>query len=199
MQLATPPAPEQSPAPSPAQPGINTIDVRVESVTNLFNSIDPSPFHRKDLDQDAEDFIVSWAREFPRGEPLRLVVHLDEMPSDAECRSVTDAVHNYFAYRAELTRRDFRFLMRQGQTTLVIGLLFLAACHLVAEFLVTRDGGTFATIVREGLLIGGWVAMWRPLEIFLYEWWPLRRRRRMYENMSRMAVGFVHATEPRPY
>jgi hypothetical protein len=199
VQLATPPVPEQSAPPSPARPAVNTIDVRVESVTNLFNSIDPSPFHRKDLDQDAEDFIVSWAREFPRGEPLRLVLHLDEMPTEAECRGVVEAVHNYFAYRADITRRDFRFLMRQGQTSLLIGLLFLAACHVIAEFVPVHEGSTFARIVREGLLIGGWVAMWRPLEIFLYEWWPLRRRRRMFENMSRMDVGFVHASEPRPF
>jgi hypothetical protein len=30
--------------------------------------------------------------------------------------------------------------------------------------------------------------MWRPMEIFLYEWWPLLRSRRMYENLSRMRV-----------
>ena len=182
------------PGPDTQTHAVHTIDVRLESVAQLFNSIDPSPFHRKDLDQDAEEFIVSWAREFPRNEPLRLVLHLDALPVPGEDRDVIDAVHNYFAYRADLTRRDFQFLMRQGQTTLVIGLLFLVACHVVAEFVSTRVDSTFATIVREGLLIGGWVAMWRPLEIFLYDWWPLRRRRRMYENMSQMEVRFVQAT-----
>jgi len=28
--------------------------------------------------------------------------------------------------------------------------------------------------VRESLLVGGAVAPWRPLEIFLYDWWPIR-------------------------
>lgn len=179
------------PAPAKAARRVHTIDVRVESIDQLFNSIDPSPFNRKDLDQDAEEFIVSWAREFPRDEPLELVVHLDELPTAGVRLELTDAVHNYFAARAQTTRRDFHFLMRQGQTSLAIGLLFLVSCLLVAEFAVPRDAGTFATIVREGLLIGGWVAMWRPLEIFLYEWWPLRRRRRMFENLSRMDVRCV--------
>jgi hypothetical protein len=43
-------------------------------------------------------------------------------------------------------------------------------------------------ILREGLIIGGWVAMWRPMEIFLYEWWPLLRKGRLYQKLSRMHV-----------
>jgi hypothetical protein len=30
--------------------------------------------------------------------------------------------------------------------------------------------------------------MWRPMEIFLYEWWLLLRRGRLYEKMSRMRI-----------
>jgi hypothetical protein len=43
-------------------------------------------------------------------------------------------------------------------------------------------------VLREGLIIAGWVAMWRPMEIFLYEWWPLRRKGHLYEKLSRMHV-----------
>jgi hypothetical protein len=30
--------------------------------------------------------------------------------------------------------------------------------------------------------------MWRPLEIFLYEWWPVRRLGLTYEKLSHMDV-----------
>jgi hypothetical protein len=43
-------------------------------------------------------------------------------------------------------------------------------------------------VARESLTIAGWVAMWQPMEIFLYQWWPLRRRGRIFEKMSRMKV-----------
>jgi len=45
--------------------------------------------------------------------------------------------------------------------------------------------------VREGLTIAGWVAMWRPLQIYLYEWWPLRDERRILERLGRMRVHLV--------
>jgi hypothetical protein len=47
---------------------------------------------------------------------------------------------------------------------------------------------------RESLLIGGWVAMWRPLEIFLYDWWPIRPERRLYERLSAMPIRITFKT-----
>jgi hypothetical protein len=32
-----------------------------------------------------------------------------------------------------------------------------------------------------------------PLEIFLYDWWPIRAQRRLYERLRRMTVRVVHA------
>jgi hypothetical protein len=46
-------------------------------MNQLFNSMDPSPFIEKDLDDDAEEFIVSWAQEFPHNAPVKLRIYLD--------------------------------------------------------------------------------------------------------------------------
>jgi len=43
-------------------------------------------------------------------------------------------------------------------------------------------------IIRDGVLIGGWVAMWRPLEVFLYDWWPARAEGRLLQRLSTMPV-----------
>ena len=52
------------------------IEINLNRLSQLFNSLDPSPFHERDLDQDAEDYIVGSAEEAPRQHPLRLVIHL---------------------------------------------------------------------------------------------------------------------------
>ena len=41
------------------------IELSVQEVAQLFESLDPYPFREKDLDKDAEEFIVGWARELP--------------------------------------------------------------------------------------------------------------------------------------
>jgi len=150
--------------------------------------MDPSPFHERDLDDDAEEFIVGWAREFPRRDPVSLVVHVNQLPAHADAEHLLEtAVHNYFAYRAKLNRLEFRYLLKQGRTSLIIGLTFLAVCMITSQ-LLRRQEGTLSIVIREGLIIAGWVAMWRPMEIFLYEWWPLLRKGRLYEKLSRLRV-----------
>jgi hypothetical protein len=163
------------------------IEVFVDRVEQLFNSMDPSPFHERDLDDDAEEFIVGWAREFPRHDPVTLVVHVNQLPSHQDAQHLIEtAVHNYFAYREKLNRFEFRYLLKRGRDSLIVGLAFLAACVLTSQLL--QRSGMLPIILREGLIIGGWVAMWRPMEIFLYEWWPLLRKGRLYQKLSRMHV-----------
>jgi hypothetical protein len=167
----------------------NRIEIFVNRIEQLFNSMDPSPFHERDLDHDAEEFIVSWAKEYPRSEPLTLIVHLNEPVAAAGSQELVErAVRNYFAYRGKLNRMEFKYLLRQGRTSLVIGLLFLATCLLIRELTFHQATGTLPSLVREGLTIAGWVAMWRPIQIFLYDWWPLRRVGQIYEKLSRVPV-----------
>src|SRR5258705_272078 len=119
------------------------IEISVRTFDQLFNTMDPSPFHEKDLDSDAEEFILSWAQEFPG-------------------------------------------LRREARTSLFIGGLFLAICLIAGQLLMKLPENTVWAILKEGLTIAGWVAMWRPLQMYLYDWWPVRRRVRIFEKMSRM-------------
>ena len=170
---------------------LHSIKLKLRDINQLFNSMDPSPFIEKDLDDDAEEFIVGWANELPPGAPVRLRVQLDEWPAEDPKELIRLAVHNYFAHRAELTDLEFRSLMRQGRTSLLIGLSCLAICLVISKTLLLREAGTWASVLRESLAIAGWVAMWRPMQIYLYDWWPLRRRGRIYARLSRMPVEVV--------
>ena len=167
----------------------HSIEIYVDRIEQLFNSMDPSPFHEKDLDRDAEEFIVSWAQEYHRRDPLVLRIHVNQFPSETEAaRLVQNAVHNYFSYRRKLNRLKFKRLLEQGRTSLLIGVLFLTLCLSLSELLARREHGTLLTLARESLTIAGWVAMWRPMQIFLYDWWPLRHIGKIYEKLSHSPV-----------
>ena len=43
--------------------------INLNRLSQLFNSLDPSPFHERDLDQDAEDYIVGSAKRLPASIP----------------------------------------------------------------------------------------------------------------------------------
>lgn len=165
------------------------IEIRLRSIRQLFNSMDASPFLEQDLDSEAEDLMLSWARELPAHQPLHIALLVEEpLPKELPADLVATAVRNFFAYRARMKRRELRELLRVGRTALSIAVLFLAAC-LSTRHLLTADGDSpLRTIFGEGLLIVGWVAMWRPLEIWLYDWLPLLREARLRERLAAAAV-----------
>ncbi len=153
------------------------IEVRVAELRQLFNAIDPSPFRERDLDPRAEEFIVEWARDFPRDARLALLVHLERGAGQTdEAPMLAESIHQNFKQRTVDSRRRLRELFRRGRISLVIALAFLVASIAVGDAVANPLRDTrFAEVIREGLLIVGWVATWRPLEVFLYDWWPIRR------------------------
>jgi hypothetical protein len=166
------------------------IEIRVAELRQLFNAIDPSPFRQRDLDPRAEEFIVDWASDLPMDKPWALVVHLDRPAGRAdEAAALREAIHEYFGQRVIASKRKLRELFRRGRISLVIALAFLTASIAVGDGVAgylgeSRLGG----VIREGFLIGGWVAMWRPLEVFLYDWWPIRAEGRLLQRLSTMPV-----------
>ncbi len=165
-------------------PGL--IELRLANANQLFNTMDPSPFHERDLDHDAEEFIVSWAREQSPEVALRLRIVLKQ-PADATVASmVQESVKHYFEYRAQNSRREVKELMREGRTSLLIGLVFLGLMLAIRSCL--PEAGMWSDWLREGLIISGWVALWKPIDIHLYRWWPIRRLRRLQDRLAACPV-----------
>jgi hypothetical protein len=173
----------------------NLIEIRVNDIAQLFHTLDPFPFREKDLADEAEDYIVSWAREMPGNRPFKIVVHIpDNEPQKRASRDLVEAFNHYFAGCALVVQRDLNELFRVGRRSLAIGASILGAClllaHLAGGYLTES---AFKRLAEESFLILGWVANWRPLEIFLYDWWPLARRRDLFNRLS------VASVELKPY
>jgi hypothetical protein len=152
--------------------------------------MDPAPFRERDLDPTAGAYILDWAREAPAGSALSLVVHLrGETPTAGEAAMLGEAVREHFRRRAVATRRQLRQLLRVGRVSLLIGVAFLGVAVAAGEALAGLFGkGSYAWLLKESLVIGGWVALWRPMEIFLYDWWPILSEARLYDRLGAMHV-----------
>lgn len=175
------------------------IEISLRSIHQLFNSLDPSPFYERDLDAHAENFLVSWAQELPTDAPLSMKLHLAETPPATDSDGWIEAsIHHYFEERERLTRMQRHRLLRQGRTSLSIGLVFLGLCLFASQWVVRLvTEGVLASLLRESFAVAGWVAMWQPMQIYLYDWWPLRQQESVFRRMSRMPVTVtVNATVP---
>lgn len=166
------------------------VEVHVSDARSLFNSLDPAPFIEKDLDSDADDYIVDTVQDFPLATPLKLVIYLPGEKMEGEnIDAIPEAIRNYFGYRAHHADMKLRYLLLRGRTSLLIGLLFLFGCIIARELTGgLLQPGLMHDVIEEGFLICGWVAMWRPIQIYLYGWWPIRRMRLGFDKIREMPI-----------
>ena len=153
------------------------IEIRLASLRQMFNSLDPAPFHSKYLDADAEAFVVGAIREIPADQAAKLIIYLPPVEADdAHAGQLPATIRNYFAYRAQTAARELRLELREARNILLASLVFLGLCLGLRQAVLKLNDGTLVQWLVEGLLIVSWVSMWRPLEAVLYDWWPTRRR-----------------------
>jgi hypothetical protein len=176
--------------------GTYLIEIKLNQLQQVFNSLDPSPFLDRDLDDNAENYIINSVDEFPLNTPLKLVFYLPSNEQNTARHLLPSALHNYFDYRQQGEQRKLRTIWRQGRISLIIGLAFLFVCLSLSELISRFGSDTFIHFLEEGLLISGWVALWRPLEIFLYEWWPVSHQQKIFAKLAYIPMEIRLLEEP---
>ena len=171
---------------------VHHLALRVREIAQLFNSMDPTPFLNKDLDPHANEYIESWASTHSHDSRFHLTIHLEQWPENENpTAALTEAIHNHFVYQAERTRRKLHQVLKQGRMSMAIGIIFVSLCLIAADFIGDLGAGAGYHVARESLTIVGWVAMWRPLQIFLYDWWPIQRKIRLYLRLATAHIQVV--------
>lgn len=169
-------------------------DLRIElgSLEELFDAPDFDPLAGRVEELSGLERLANRLRPLPPAPvSVCIVLPASERAPDLEQRCRV-ALREVLERRIERNRNAVSSLREEGRATLWRGLLFLALCLLGSSLL-----GTTGVLPRylehyidEGLIIAGWVALWYPLDVLLYQRWPLGRERRLYENLRDMRLEF---------
>ncbi len=171
------------------------ILVRVPTVEHLFNPMDPSPLSERSLNPEVADWIEEWAEDLDDEQSVSVEVQITAGAIDGRESAIVAGIHNHFEYREWQAGRQLHKLLREGRISLVIGLLALAGFNAASRLIGSSDNPV-VEVIHEGLSVLGWVSMWKPLEILLYEWWPIRRERRACLRLADSDVTFRTAGAP---
>lgn len=161
------------------------IDIRLNSPRQLFDLRDPAPFRERDLDPGAVEHFLASVREIPLRQPVRINLFiLPDSANTLEKAVIADAIRAHFEHEREIVDRAIALNFRRGRYLLVLGVLVLGTFLTVSKVMEGWQALGFAReIISEGLVIMGWVAMWRPAEVLLYDWWPLYEERRWIDKL----------------
>lgn len=176
------------------------IELRVDDPQQLLDMLDPFPFRERGLDGEVDEYVREHALDVPPGVALAITIHLPPAQADGPLAQSLPAVfRQHFEHQAERRSYELTALFAQGRKALVIGLVVLGLCLLIGQSLVNLfPDSRLAGVVMEGLVILGWVANWRPMEIFLFDWWPLVQERRLSSRLAHAPVTVVAQKAPLP-
>ena len=166
------------------------VDLHLRSTRQLFDARDPSPFRERDLDDDAVEYLVVATEEIPPRTRVVFSIMFSEepVPHQLDADSIVQAIRTHFAYEIGRSRRQLRSLFRLAQIGAAVALVLLGACLTLARALEGAGNGAMVGVLREGLSILGWVALWKPLETVLYDWWPHAARMRTLRRVASAAI-----------
>lgn len=171
---------------------MNIIEIHVKEVSQLFDSRDPAPFHERDLDSSFATYLIASAEEHStRSKPFRIQIDIDEPHATLHEEKIVTAIQSYFTYQIDLKRLEFTRTLRMARLFLVIGFATLLLCLFIARVLRVIESDFIQTTLREGVIIFGWVSLWKPLELFLFDWYPIYDQIRLYKKISTSPMSVV--------
>lgn len=170
--------------------GAICIDVRIKNALQLFDSRDPAPFRERDLDDDFVEYVLASAQNFSSRSRFKIVIHMSDTLTQTEAAELRIAIQSFFSYEALLQKMHLRRLVKNTNYFLGLGSILLLICLVGAEIAARSAVPFIKSVVREGLVLGGWVALWRPLDSLLYDWWPLSNKIRDFKRLADSPIDF---------
>ena len=165
------------------------IELRIQNLEQLFDSLDPAPFHAKAIDRDADAYLRESAGEHASLNNLSISIH-GPISLESCLGDIETAIHTHYKLAFEQAERRHRRRRRIGRVALIAGTVILVIALFLRTW-VKNLGGNFGEVLAEGLLILAWVALWRPIETISFDSWESRDERKMLSALSKVPVRFV--------
>jgi hypothetical protein len=172
-------------------PGLLQIELELNTCRQLFEAPELDPLNGVVDDRSGIEQILDELKAKPAPRAIQVTCSVaDEHYSKnwaAECRT---ALAGYCSARIRQLARDQAAIFRKGVRALQIGLVFWGGCLLLSIFFFAMENlpPFISHFLGEGFLIAGWVALWYPTEILLFERWELARERRYYERLQNVTL-----------
>lgn len=167
-----------------------SAQISLDSYDELFNVWDAAPLKRRDLEPDLLDFIEQVGSDIPMKEKVKLVFLLPEKEKNEQKQETSkEAIyHNFFMIR-HFINKELKKNNKKILAYLLIGIVFLSATTLLKNIILPEYP---ATILSDGLFIGGWVMVWEAFSLFFFTGSELRGRKNRFIRFSNSVIDFQY-------
>lgn len=171
------------------------IELSVDNLDQLYDTKDPNPYRIKDLDDDVVEYIISSCHDIGKNKVKELRIIVPYKIEEQSQREVQHSIKDYFDYRTQISYRNLKVMLANGFKSLTIGITFLIFA-IISMIYASKviDDNFLKLFIKESFVLVGWVSMWKPVNIFLYEWWPIKDNIKLFGVLKEMHVDFRQKT-----
>jgi hypothetical protein len=166
------------------------LELSVNSLSELIDTSRPTCLGKRHLHEDIAAHLLEEVAAAPRHAPVKLNLML---PADEVARAtdIATAIRTYFDNCCNDEQRQINAILRNGRIALMIALTLLLLVNGLGASIRATFSGRFAGALADGLEIFGWVAMWKPAELLLYEWVPVLRKKKLLARLATMEIECI--------
>ncbi len=180
-----------------ASTNLYMIEIALDHYSDIFNEWDSAPFKRRDLDPDLQLYLEGSSNEIPLRYPIELSFTIPKGSRDQQIEEeIRNSLKNYFVFKLYLLRRELKQTNVQMLRFVVIGFFLL---WVATKFSEQFEGVPFASILSEGLFIGGWVFIWEAVSLFFFTNRELYEHYQTYRRLHKAPVFFREAERAERY
>jgi len=167
--------------------GNESIEIYLEDIHHLFEPKHLNPLKNSVIQGSGMDVLFFRSRTHFRYFPKSIILHLPLGEYDKE--HIIKSVKKYCDSKIESIKMHQVAFKNDRRINIITGLLFLITCLGISKFMIHKiHPESLQYFLKEGLVIVGWISIWRPTEILLFDWWPVKKHIRTYERIKEMPI-----------
>ncbi|ERI93965.1 hypothetical protein HMPREF1982_01273 [Clostridiales bacterium oral taxon 876 str. F0540] len=166
------------------------LNIAVKNTEEIYQQFGYSSINENTISKDFEEYILGCVKNYPLEEKVKIVIHIRKK-DEKELDSLDDHIHKHFCNKLADIELSLKQQFKEWKINMTIGILFLVLCLVLVQVLEAFQHINFMKIIKEGLIIIGWVALWEPVTFILFSWRNLRRDRLYYKKLCSIPISVV--------
>jgi hypothetical protein len=175
---------------------ITEIALHLDQIGKFFSIPDSDPLIGNQMYEPGIDFVYDSARASRIKNNLNLILYLpkNQVNNKVE-KELKIGIVDYCDFQIYKLQNNLEMQKRQGRRTLWYGITILVICLLLSGlgFYITSIASTtflylLGGFMFNGFMIIGWVSLWTPTSMLLFERWPDIISKKTYERIREMTI-----------
>jgi hypothetical protein len=167
------------------------FNIDIKNIGDLLKNDGSIASIEESLSKEIEEYLFKVVKCYPLRQKIKLLIIIKEFKRQGNDEEIAEIVHNHFCYKVKETQIYLKEQFRQWRINFFIGILFLILCLIIGGILDKFSHISMIKIIKESLLIIGWVALWEPVSFILFGWRVINRDKNYYKKLCNISIKVI--------